>query len=589
MPLSGSQGGSMLVVEEYFSAGDDRFLGELRKVQNPKSLAGFADRWKRDPRPWARQQIVTYLRLPMDVAGHQPVVKRLFKHFEERGDDELMALMLAAFDRLVRRERQTRWRFDWETRESFSEEMLRTPRNALVSEFTVIDPQTGKKRRIRQQAPRRGGLLFSHKTRYYLRRRTWRYFRRLGFRRPNDYPVAIARALSAYRDEDLNQGEHVLESWGLMQACFRRSPALDFGSTRIGLRAGQTLAGLRPAPQFLSLWKKPESLGVLLLLLTTAQSRLVRQWSMELIRHEHKDNLAALPVEEIMRLLDHENADLQQFGAELLEHSPRLAALPVSDWLKMLKTENLTALALVCAAMKKHVSPDRLSLELCVTLASEKATPVARLGFEFLPNYPNNTPEARAIISRLADAQCNALGKQLATWALGIIATREHYNVDSVSAFFDSLLAEVREGAWEWLVADSAGHDDPVLFARLLETPYDDLRLRLIDDLTRRSKLPGRNVDDLTPVWSSVLLGVHRGGRQKARAAAQLADALVEYPDRAETLLPVLAVAVRSIRAPELRSGLAAVAAVVERRPELTEAVRRHLPEFVLMAEEVAS
>jgi hypothetical protein len=321
--------------------------------------------------------------------------------------------------------------------------------------------------------------------------------------------------------------------------------------------------------------------------LTIAGSKLVRQWTMELVRREHKDNLTTLPVEEIIRLLDHEQADIQQFGAELLEHSTRLASLPISTWLQMLKSENLTALALICEAMKKHVSSDRITLDLCVTLACEKATPVARMAFEFLPKVATNTAEARATIGRLAQAQCNALGKQLATWALGIIATREHYDVNAVSGFFDSLLPEAREGAWEWLQADSAGHDDPALYARLLETPYDDLRLRLIDELQCRSTLPGRSVDDLTPVWSSVLLGVHRGGRQKARAAGQLAEALVEHPDRAESLLPVLAVAVRSVRAPELRSGLAAVATVVERRPELLAAVRRHLPELELMAEEV--
>ena len=42
-----------------------------------KLLAAFAEKWKRDPRPWAREQIIAYLELPFDRPGHQPVVKRL--------------------------------------------------------------------------------------------------------------------------------------------------------------------------------------------------------------------------------------------------------------------------------------------------------------------------------------------------------------------------------------------------------------------------------------------------------------------------------------------------------------------------------
>ena len=122
--------------------------------------------------------------------------------------------------------------------------------------------------------------------------------------------------------------------------------------------------------------------------------------------------------------------------------------------------------------------------------------------------------------------------------------------------------------------------DDAMLWSRLVETPYDDLRLKVVDYLERRVKLPGTEAERLQSVWRSVLLGVHRGGRQKAKAVRQIAQAIVEDPARGETLLPVLAVAVRSVRGPEARAGLAAVVSAVEARPQLVEAVRRHLPEL---------
>jgi hypothetical protein len=54
-------------------------------------------------------------------------------------------------------------------------------------------------------------------------------------------------------------------------------------------------------------------------------------------------------------------------------------------------------------------------------------------------------------------------------------------------------------------------------------------------------------------------------------------------------LLPVLAVALRSVRQPEARGGLAAVVTVVEARPELTDMVKRFLPELDLSPAEAAA
>jgi hypothetical protein len=85
-----------------------------------------------------------------------------------------------------------------------------------------------------------------------------------------------------------------------------------------------------------------------------------------------------------------------------------------------------------------------------------------------------------------------------------------------------------------------------------------------------------------------VLLGVHRGGRQKVKAVRQLADAIAAEPARAAALLPVLAVAIRSVRGPEMRAGLAAVMSLVAQRPELSGAVREKLPELNFHSETAA-
>jgi hypothetical protein len=86
----------------------------------------------------------------------------------------------------------------------------------------------------------------------------------------------------------------------------------------------------------------------------------------------------------------------------------------------------------------------------------------------------------------------------------------------------------------------------------------------------------------LFPVWTSVLLGVHRGGRSKPVAVRQLAAAVLRAPGRADELLPVLAAAARSTRAPEARAALSALAGLHAAAPALADAVARHCPELVI-------
>ncbi|HEY1111432.1 MAG TPA: hypothetical protein VGE76_22445, partial [Opitutaceae bacterium] len=176
--------------------------------------------------------------------------------------------------------------------------------------------------------------------------------------------------------------------------------------------------------------------------------------------------------------------------------------------------------------------------------------------------------------------------------SLLLLGTQERYDVDVVSRFFDSLVLETREAAWTWLLSGEpakAAYNDPVLWSRLAETPFDELKLKLIDHLAVRVDTPALSADKLAPVWCAVLLGVHRGGRQKVKAVHAIADAVAAAPESAGELLPVLAVAVRSVRGPEMRAGLGAVMSLLARRPELGEAVRARLPELTFAdAEAVA-
>lgn len=575
----------MLLAEEYFASENPAFLETLRRVNQPKSLAGLADRWKKDPRPWARAQIFAYLAEPFDCPGHQPVIKHLFKHAEENKDNDLMAAFLVAFDRQVRRKIHNKRRWNFRTRSVTEEERLVTPRDVIPSkpERAARNPMTGDlmSYNVRLSANAR---LFSYRTRYYLRRRAWRYFRCLGFRDAVSYVQALISALAVYTDTDLQRGENILDSWGLMHACFGDHDALEFGATHIKLQEGKGLGDLSPAPVFLDFWKKPETAPLLLALVTRAHSRLVRVWSMQLFQREHLNY--PVPLETIVTFLDHEDAEVQQFGAKLLESSPALATLPVSSWLKLLETKNEEALQRICDAFAKHVSADRLDLQQCIDIACMRPVPVARLGQTYLKQRVITSSADREQISVLANARCAAVAGDLTTWALGILGTKENYILDQTIRFFDSSLAEMRIAAWTWLVADSPALHDAAFWSRLVETPHDDLRLRLIDFLQQQTKVAGAESNKLEFIWRSVLLGVHRGGRQKAKAVQQIAHAILANPASGDSLLPVLVVAVRSVRGPEARAGLAAVMSLVDASPQLADSVRKFLPELKL--EEVA-
>lgn len=579
---------SILVIEELFAAGSPQFLPMLRQFVDPAPMAAFAERWLRDSRPWAREQMLAYIDLPLNAGNHNSLVKRLFKGAESRKDDELMAAWAVAFDALVRRERRKRSRWDQATRRTVRETHLSVPRDRLYyfPGYRYQNPVTGKWTTY-GRPEWRGKRLFSYHTRYYLRRRAWRYFRSLGFRRPTDYVPAVTRLIGAYTDEDLATGENLMDSWSLLHACFGESDAIQFLTHRARLSAGASLATTAAAPAFPELWQEASAATHLFALLQSARSSFARVWAIDLLRRWHPASLANLTLEQVEPLLNHADERIWSFGVELFEKTAGLDELPFDRWLVLLQNRNQTVLAAVASAMQRYVRPDSVSLFDAIMLARVEASPVAKLGLSLLKSRPIETAPHRQALVNLADARSAAVGYEIATWALSHLGRADVYDVHQVTRFFDSLLPQVRSAARDWLLAETAGAPSPgwndaTLWSRLLESPFEDVRLFLVDTLQSRRSLPGTGTSQLTSLWVGVLLNIHRGGRQKLAALRQISDAIRRRPADAETLLPVLAVAIRSVRLPEVRSGLSAVVTALAERPELADRVRRELPELDL-------
>lgn len=556
---------SLQGVEEAFAAQQPHFALRVREMQASPELADFTDRWVRDPRPWARDQIIAYLQQPLSENGQSIVVKRLFRHAEATRDDDLMGWFLPAFDRLIRYERQRRRQCDPATRQSVAVDVLELPRRQTT----------------RGDAVNRS---FSFHTRSYLRRRAWRYFRQLGFQRSHDYVPAMARALIRYTDEDLTPGEHLLESWGLAHACFGDHPALLRTATRFKLRAGHALAELDPAPCFPDLWEAAAALDPLLELIAGASSRLVRVWGLQLVQQAHAHRLPDANVNRVLSLLHHADDDVQQFGAKVFCGLKDLPELPLSIWLQALETGNPAAEKLVHEALQTRLRGDRLSLDECIRLACAPALIVSRKGIELLRTRSTALPQDAAALSRAADSRCDATAGELARWVFSQIDRAGRHDREFVLRFFEASLPEVRGAAWEWLTRpDCPAATDPQLWTRLLETPHDDLQRLLIDLLRQRTTLPDIGPRELAPLWRRALLNAQCGSRRQLNVIEQVREALLRHPADVETLLPILVSAARSSRGPQMRAGLAAVATILVHKPEWQERLAVLLPELQLL------
>ena len=281
-----------------------------------------------------------------------------------------------------------------------------------------------------------------------------------------------------------------------------------------------------------------------------------------------------------MLLLDHDDPDLQQFGARRLTLSTQAAHWPIETWLRLIEVRDPTAQAIVSEQFTRQVRGDRLTLDQALTLAIARAAPVAQLGLQILQPRSLKTPEERASLAVLGQCQCASHAAALTRWALAQLASHDNYDREVVTPLLDSSLAAMRMTASAWLEGSAAAQNDPVIWSRLLETPYEDLRLHAIEQLQRRAIRPRLSTADLTPLWTSVLVGVERGGRQKQHAIRQLAEAIADRPESVESMLPVLVVAVRSVRRPEQLAALAAIAWLLEHCPELTARIGSALPEL---------
>lgn len=544
--------GSLLLLEEFFASGDPRFRSELLTLDAPKKLGPFAEKWIKDPRAWSRQTMRDFLLdRSFERPQFKPLVKRLFKLAEAAGDDRIMAWFLVAADGSIRRAESKR--YNWQARDFDTVLKLAFP-------------------------PRYDGEAFSTLTRNYLRRRAWRYFRRIGFRDPKRYLAAVMEALLLYRDADVDSGVHLLDNWGLTHILFHNSPILRARTNGWILKEGAAMRELKPAPAFAPQWDA-ESIFTLLL---KAQARPLRRTARAMLK-ARPALLEKVAFERVFELLEHPDEELQTLGLELLSSAAGIESAPLEAWTRLLESRNLEVLDAVCALMAKLVSPQAFSTDQLMVFATGPLGPVAKLALGWLKTRDLEPAE----YLRLAQVRSRTVAADAVAFARERLSSRPDFHPDWLLAFLDSATREVREAAWTWFSEEKRARHRLDLWAKLVESPYDDVRLSIVRHLERFAEIDTAlrvllARAPLETIWATVLLNIHRGNRAKRLAAGQIAAAIERDPARAPQLLPLLAVAARSIRAPEFRAGLAAVVRTASRRPDVADQVLRHFPELKL-------
>jgi hypothetical protein len=553
---------SWLAAETFYDAADDRFVTEVVRITQGAKLAGFAPAWYGDPRPYARRMLLAYIDDGCDRAGHRGLVKRLFKLAEKAGDDEAMTHFMVAFD-------------------TFGRRLLVKPK--AWEELRLVGDPLVPLRLVHNGRKPIESTVFSRVTRRYLARRSYRYFRRYAYTDPTRYGRHMRDALALYRDEALSSPAQLLDAWGLMHALYAWSEAIVRGSQGVVLRDGKSLADLLPAPHFPEAWR-----GVfreLFELLVTSKARSVRAWLLVWIRAHYAIELAALPFAEVKLLLQSQHEELQLLGAQLLLDVRGAQALPIGEWLELLDLENLDVIKAVCDAVVKHVSPARITLEQAIALACAKTAPVAQLGLQWAKTKPITTLADLAAIAKLAKAGVAIVRADGTAWATQIITTHAKATPEHLRDLCDAPHADARASA---LTAAERLPElaTPALWFALTESPYEDVRKVVVANAAKwRAEAPKAT---LRHVWSSAMLDVHRGSTTKRRVPRQIAERIASHPDEAADLLPILRLALRSVRPAERAGAIAALARALHADAELRALAHEIIPELTV-TEQVSS
>jgi hypothetical protein len=299
---------------------------------------------------------------------------------------------------------------------------------------------------------------------------------------------------------------------------------------------------------------------------------------------------ARVGIEDVLGLLAHDDPEVVAYAAQWLREAPGLSNVSPKRWLEVAGSVAPAGVEVLAEILAREITPDRIALDDAARLAAGRPVPLARVGLSWLKAKAADTDVERRSLFILLESDAEPLRPEILSWLRSALSSASEFHVEWVLEFLDSRHPDARAEGMSWFRAEPKARDDVTLWQSLLESPHDDVRLSLASDLFDRLRVArGDDVldlaldldpDRLRLLWASVLLNVRRGSRVKPRVVEQVAQRLARRPEEAELLLPLLRVALRSLRGPERKAALAAMVRLVEARPESAAVVHRSVPEL---------
>ncbi len=642
--------------EEAYELGGPAFVELVRQVHDPEVLAALAGRWSNDPRPNTRNLLRAYLYQPFNAFRHEVLVKRLFKAAEAAGDDDVLAWMMPALDRSLTRQVQLSRRTETAvvpTREEAralamewargGERMTRTwqvgpdqhlvmargrepglavphgtrmPRDDERSAF-VLDPlvhryvrkavpewvlklglvdQVGARGELPAPGLRRQELerfqLFSVATRHYLRRRVWRYFRKLAETDPERYTRSVRQALILYRDEDFENGVSLLDRWCLMHVAFGLHPLLEARSNGWVFRESLNESQLEPYPAFESHWETDtESLA---LIAENAGSQLVRHWALAMLQKQGEQVREVLSFERIQAWLTHEDPVVAATGASWLPAVSGIDQINLKSWRTLINRVDESQLLSLATQIESRVNLRELSLEDAVELARMRPEHLARQGFQLLRERDIASHEWPAVLP-VAQSASDPVRAEALAWLQEHLKQAEGLvEVDWVSDWLTCDHANTRAAGLAWFAAEPKAHHNPQIWERVVQRLDPDIVPGLVALLAGSASQGNAARSDLVaelplctllPVWSCVLEADPSGSyRLTERVISQVRRRVESHPEQVEPLVRLLALGVSSHALRVSRSAIVGLTRIRALRPDLASEIGTEVPELQWIA-----
>ena len=211
-------------------------------------------------------------------------------------------------------------------------------------------------------------------------------------------------------------------------------------------------------------------------------------WALKMLRRHFPERLSRVETPELLRWLVAENAVLNDLAIELLQSRGGLERSRPRSGSSSSRPHGPISWTASAEMILRSVKTGAGVVHRCGA-AGDAAADSARAARAGVPRAARSR-QRRTRSARSSGSARRRRNRSAPTWCGGRGACSRSGRTFSplwVLEFLDSRHEDVREIGWEWLQGDARAREDTAVWQRLLESPYDNIRLRMIAMLEERA------------------------------------------------------------------------------------------------------